>query len=186
MMEYCDFGPEALVGYKEIIDKNTLTTRSMDRLAKVARTIADLEASTQIQPSQVQRASSYVVGGILRDQFGSKVRGYRIRPSICGNSHQDSRLRSIHSQRSASTPETCGGKVTYFRNAHPKSSISRSCTRARNEIRADRLGISPWIRQESRGVALPRLQGRTQPASGRREWLIVVSIPFRLGRENVT
>jgi magnesium chelatase family protein len=69
VMEYCDFGPEALAGYKEIINKNTLTTRSMDRLAKVARTIADLEGSTQIQRSQVQRASSYVVGGILRDQF---------------------------------------------------------------------------------------------------------------------
>jgi magnesium chelatase family protein len=69
VMEYCDFGPGALAGYKEIINKNTLTTRSMDRLAKVARTIADLEGSTQIQPSQVQRASSYVVGGILRDQF---------------------------------------------------------------------------------------------------------------------
>ena len=68
-MEHCDFSPEAVVDYREIIDKNTLTTRSMDRLAKVARTIADLEGSSQIQPPQVRKASSYVVGGILREQF---------------------------------------------------------------------------------------------------------------------
>jgi magnesium chelatase family protein len=69
VMDFCNFGPEAVAAYKEIIDQNTLTTRSMDRLAKVARTVADLEGATQIQPSHVRKASSYVVGGLLRDQF---------------------------------------------------------------------------------------------------------------------
>ncbi len=69
VMEYCDFSPEAVGPYRETIDKNCLTTRSMDRLAKVARTIADLDGSARVQPTHVQKAASYVVGGLLRDQF---------------------------------------------------------------------------------------------------------------------
>jgi magnesium chelatase family protein len=69
VMDYCNFSRESIGYYKEIIDNNTLTTRSMDRLAKVARTVADLDGSSEIQPAHVQKASSYVVGGLLRDQF---------------------------------------------------------------------------------------------------------------------
>ena len=69
VLDYCELNPKAMSRYREIIDKNTLTTRSMDRLAKVARTIADLEASPTVLPQHVSKASSYVVGGLLREQF---------------------------------------------------------------------------------------------------------------------
>jgi magnesium chelatase family protein len=42
VMEYCQLSPKAMEHYKKVIDTNVLTTRSMDRLAKVARTVADL------------------------------------------------------------------------------------------------------------------------------------------------
>jgi Magnesium chelatase, subunit ChlI C-terminal len=44
-----------------------LSTRSLDRLAKVARTIADLAATKQVVPTHISKACSYVVGGMLRD-----------------------------------------------------------------------------------------------------------------------
>jgi predicted ATPase with chaperone activity len=39
----------------------------MDRLAKVARTIADLKGAEFVEPDHVTKASSFVVGGMLRD-----------------------------------------------------------------------------------------------------------------------
>jgi magnesium chelatase family protein len=39
----------------------------MDRLAKVARTIADLAAVETIEPDHVEKAASFVIGGMLRD-----------------------------------------------------------------------------------------------------------------------
>ena len=41
----------------------------MDRLGKVARTIADLSRSEEIEPKYVEKAASFVVGGMLRDAF---------------------------------------------------------------------------------------------------------------------
>ena len=41
----------------------------MDRLAKVSRTIADLADSDLVEPIHVEKAVSFVVGGILRDRF---------------------------------------------------------------------------------------------------------------------
>ena len=41
----------------------------MDRLAKVARTVADLLDSDMIEPQHIDKASSYVVGGVLREAF---------------------------------------------------------------------------------------------------------------------
>jgi len=41
----------------------------MDRLAKVARTIADLSESESVEPRHVDKAAEFVVGGILRDRF---------------------------------------------------------------------------------------------------------------------
>ncbi|MGO9596579.1 MAG: YifB family Mg chelatase-like AAA ATPase [Isosphaeraceae bacterium] len=69
VLDYCGLSTEAMSHYREIIDKNTLTTRSMDRLAKVARTIADLDGSSPVLPQHVNTASTFVVGGLLRDQF---------------------------------------------------------------------------------------------------------------------
>ena len=67
--DYCRFSPDGLRHYKHIIDRTSLTTRSMDRLAKVARTIADLGPSESVTPDHVQEASTFVVGGLLRDAF---------------------------------------------------------------------------------------------------------------------
>ena len=69
VLEYCSFSPSALAVYRRIIDGNTLSTRSMDRLAKVARTVADLEGSEQVEPRHVEVSSRYVVGGLLREGF---------------------------------------------------------------------------------------------------------------------
>ncbi len=67
--EYCNFSPSGLDKYKETITANNLSTRSMDRLAKVARTVADLMDVEQVEPPHVTKAASFVVGGILRDAF---------------------------------------------------------------------------------------------------------------------
>jgi predicted ATPase with chaperone activity len=38
----------------------------MDRLAKVARTVADLAASDTIEPEHIDEAATFVIGGVLR------------------------------------------------------------------------------------------------------------------------
>jgi magnesium chelatase family protein len=67
--QYCNFSDAGFTKYKEIVSTNSLSTRSMDRLAKVARTIADLVASEQIEPQHIMKAGKYVIGGMLRDAF---------------------------------------------------------------------------------------------------------------------
>jgi magnesium chelatase family protein len=69
VIEYCRFSVGALQHYRELIDTNTLTTRSMDRLAKVARTAADLNASADVEPKHVDVAARFVIGGMLRENF---------------------------------------------------------------------------------------------------------------------
>lgn len=64
--EYCQFSGAGLTEYKATIDKHVLTTRSMDRLAKVARTVADLEGKDEVEPNHVEIAAGFVVGGMLR------------------------------------------------------------------------------------------------------------------------
>jgi magnesium chelatase family protein len=64
--EFCQFSDRGLNHYKALIDKHVLSTRSMDRLAKVVRTVADLVASDEIHPEHVDKAASFVVGGVLR------------------------------------------------------------------------------------------------------------------------
>jgi magnesium chelatase family protein len=67
--QYCNFSETGFAKYKEVVSSNTLSTRSMDRLAKVARTIADLVASEQVEPPHIMKASKYVIGGMLREAF---------------------------------------------------------------------------------------------------------------------
>ncbi len=67
--EFCRFSGAALDHYKSLIDTHTLSTRSMDRLAKVARTVADLTASDEIKVEHLDKAASFVIGGILRSNF---------------------------------------------------------------------------------------------------------------------
>jgi len=67
--EYCDFSSSGFEAYRLRIDNSQLSTRSMDRLAKVARTVADLSDSPQVEPSHVSEAASFVIGGMLRETF---------------------------------------------------------------------------------------------------------------------
>ncbi|MDH3582955.1 MAG: ATP-binding protein, partial [Phycisphaerae bacterium] len=67
--DYCAFSEAGFAHYKDCIESNTLSTRSMDRLAKVGRTIADLAESKTVEPEHVDQGASFVVGGILRDRF---------------------------------------------------------------------------------------------------------------------
>ena len=69
VFDLCKFSVSGFARFKQVVDSNTLSTRSMDRLAKVSRTVADLAASDEIQPSHLDTAASYVVGGILREAF---------------------------------------------------------------------------------------------------------------------
>lgn len=65
--DYCQFSANGLALFKAIIGECGLSTRSMDRLAKVARTIADLANMDSVEPSHVQEAKEFVVGGVLRN-----------------------------------------------------------------------------------------------------------------------
>ena len=67
--EYCEFSNDAFDHYKRVIEDSSLSTRSMDRLAKVARTLADLRDDSSISIQNIDEAKSYVVGGILREGY---------------------------------------------------------------------------------------------------------------------
>jgi len=69
VLEYCRLSLAAMDHYKKTIDTHTLTTRSMDRLAKVARTVADLADSEVVEPQHIDTAGQYVIGGMLRENF---------------------------------------------------------------------------------------------------------------------
>ena len=69
VMEYCKLSPQAMEHYKKVIDTNVLTTRSMDRLAKLARTVADLAEHETVEPEHIDSASRFVIGGMLRENF---------------------------------------------------------------------------------------------------------------------
>jgi magnesium chelatase family protein len=64
--EYCRFSPDGVGEYRQVVDEQTLSTRSIDRLAKVARTVADLAGSDDVEPQHVRKAATFVVGGVLR------------------------------------------------------------------------------------------------------------------------
>lgn len=65
VLDYCLFRPEAIEHYKQLIGRSNLSTRSMDRVAKVARTIADLDGEDFVESSHVQEAADFIGGGAL-------------------------------------------------------------------------------------------------------------------------
>lgn len=67
--EFCRFSESAFAAYKSLAGRDRLSTRSIDRLAKVARTIADLAGVEEVQPEHVTKASTFVIGGLLRERF---------------------------------------------------------------------------------------------------------------------
>ncbi len=64
--EACAFAPEGFERFRAAADARSLTTRTVDRLAKVARTVADLAESGPILPAHVETALGFVTGGVLR------------------------------------------------------------------------------------------------------------------------
>jgi len=69
VFEYCRFSNESTDHFSKTIDNNQISTRSMTRLAKVSRTIADLANSKEIKIKHIDEAADFVIGGILRDLF---------------------------------------------------------------------------------------------------------------------
>ena len=65
VLDYCIFRDDAVQHYKRIIESSNLSTRSMDRVAKVARTIADLEGDDAVEPAHVEEAANFIAGGSL-------------------------------------------------------------------------------------------------------------------------
>ena len=68
--EYCNFSEDGFARYKDVVAANSLSTRSMDRLAKVSRTIADIANAEQVDSTHIDKAVSYVIGGMLREAVG--------------------------------------------------------------------------------------------------------------------
>ena len=66
--DYCNFSTSGFAHFKETIDSKRLSTRSMDRFAKVARTVADLADSDTVEPIHLEKAATFVIGGMLRDR----------------------------------------------------------------------------------------------------------------------
>ncbi len=59
--DYCQFTSEGFASYKNLVVSNNISTRKADRLARVARTIADLDAAAEIRPTDVEEAASLMI-----------------------------------------------------------------------------------------------------------------------------
>lgn len=64
--EYCRFDESGFDRYRTTIENSSLSTRTMDRLAKVSRTIADLLGDEFVTAHHVEEATTYVVDGPLK------------------------------------------------------------------------------------------------------------------------
>jgi magnesium chelatase family protein len=67
--DYCQFAPDATDHFTQTVEKNKVSTRSINRLAKVARTVADLNGAEKIEKPHIDEAAQFVVGGLLRESF---------------------------------------------------------------------------------------------------------------------
>jgi magnesium chelatase family protein len=67
--DYCQFSPAATESFTELVERSKVSTRSMTRLAKVTRSVADFDQADMIEPKHVDGAARFVIGGLLRDLF---------------------------------------------------------------------------------------------------------------------
>lgn len=66
--ELCEFGDDGWREYRSTVEGESISTRSMDRLAKVARTAADIADCDLICPQHVRLAAKFVTRGMLRNR----------------------------------------------------------------------------------------------------------------------
>lgn len=59
MTQHCALGAEAMSVLRTAMTRYDMSARAYDRILKVARTIADLEGSAEIQPHHMSEAVSY-------------------------------------------------------------------------------------------------------------------------------
>ena len=64
--DYCHFSTIGFDSFKEVVSRGNVSTRTTDRLAKVSRTIADLEDHEAVEPHHVEEAAKFVAGGVLQ------------------------------------------------------------------------------------------------------------------------
>jgi magnesium chelatase family protein len=64
--QYCRMSENGQKSYREITDRAIVSTRTYDRLAKVARTVADLADSDLIESEHIEEAARFVSAGILQ------------------------------------------------------------------------------------------------------------------------
>jgi len=65
VQKWCEFEPDAFEAYKQTISNGTFSTRATDRLAKLSRTIADLEGTPKIATRHLEEATELLTGSVL-------------------------------------------------------------------------------------------------------------------------
>jgi magnesium chelatase family protein len=64
IQKYCHLTPQCQKILREVFENLRLSVRARSRIIKVARTIADLEFSQDIEPKHILEAASYRTGGL--------------------------------------------------------------------------------------------------------------------------